>query len=118
MERCLISVDAPYLFEIRSKLDEELADSKSGTAFWRSKEFKDEYVSSDRNYRTARLHNKVNAYVNFDPSQYKAKDWERYHVEQHEYNTLLVYEGKMWHSPYFDQSGWSTNRLTFNAFLQ
>tara|TARA_B100000287_G_scaffold18242_1_gene18285 strand:+ start:6647 stop:7357 length:711 start_codon:yes stop_codon:yes gene_type:complete len=110
--------DTHYAAVLPLNFDEELVESKSGTAFWRNKEFKEEFVCTDRNYRTARLSNKVNAYVNFDPSQYKSKDWERYHVEQHEYNTLLVYEGKMWHSPYFDQSGWSTNRLTFNAFLQ
>ena len=38
-------------------------------------------------------------------------------VEKHEFNTLLVYEGRMWHSPYFRQEGWDVDRLTFNAFL-
>ena len=98
--------------------DEELEESQSGTAFFRNTEFQEEYVSSDKNYRTARLVNKVNAYVNFDPSQFRSKEWERYHVEPHEFNTLLIYEGKLWHSPYFRQAGWDTNRLTFNAFLQ
>ena len=97
--------------------NEEMSDAQSGTAFWRSKEFQEEFVSSDKNYRGSRILNKINAYVNFDPSQYKSKDWERYHVEPHEFNTLLLYEGRLWHSPYFRQEGWGTNRLTFNAFL-
>lgn len=109
--------DTHYAAVLSLNFDEELMDTKSGTAFWKSKEFQEEYVSSDKNYRTSRLANKVNAFVNFDPSQYRSKDWERYHVEPHEFNSLLVYEGRLWHSPYFVQDGWDTNRLTFNAFL-
>ena len=103
--------------KISLNFDEEIKDAQSGTAFFRSKEFNEEFVSSDKNYRSSRILNKINAYVNFDPSKYKSKDWERYHVEPHEFNTLLLYEGRLWHSPYFRQEGWGTNRLTFNAFL-
>ena len=110
--------DTHYASVLSLNFDEELEESQSGTAFFRNTEFQEEYVSSDKNYRTARLVNKVNAYVNFDPSQFRSKEWERYHVEPHEFNTLLIYEGKLWHSPYFRQGGWDTNRLTFNAFLQ
>ena len=109
--------DTHYAAVLSLNFNEEMSDAQSGTAFWRSKEFQEEFVSSDKNYRGSRILNKINAYVNFDPSQYKSKDWERYHVEPHEFNTLLLYEGRLWHSPYFRQEGWGTNRLTFNAFL-
>ena len=110
--------DIHYASVLALNFDEEMADTDSGTAFWRTKDFGEEFISSDKNYRQSRVISNVNAYVNFDPSQYRSKDWERYHVEKHEFNTLMVYEGKIWHSPYFKQAGWDTNRLTFNAFLQ
>lgn len=109
--------DTHYAAVLSLNTEEELEETDSGTAFFRNTEFKEEFVSSDKNYRTSRTQNKINAFVNFDPSKYKSKEWERYHVEPHEFNTLLVYEGRVWHSPYYRQEGWSTNRLTFNAFL-
>lgn len=109
--------DTHYAAVLSLNHDEEMEDTDNGTAFWRHAEYDEEFVSSDKNYRIERIVNKVNAFVNFDPSNYKTKHWERYHIEKHEFNTLLVYEGRMWHSPYFRQSGWDTNRLTFNAFL-
>ena len=109
--------DTHYAAVLALNYDEEMDGTDNGTAFWRHAEYDEEFVSSDKNYRIERIVNKVNAYVNFDPSKYKTKHWERYHVEKHEFNTLLVYEGRMWHSPYFRQEGWDVDRLTFNAFL-
>ena len=110
--------DTHYAAVLSLNTDEELEDTDSATAFFRNKEYNEEFVTSDRNYRSGRATNTMNAMVNFDPSKFKSKTWERYHVEKHEYNTLLVYEGKIWHSPYYIQEGWEVNRLTFNAFLQ
>ena len=66
--------DTHYASVLSLNFNEEIADAQSGTAFWRSKEFQEEFVSSDKNYRGSRILNKINAYVNFDPSQYKSKD--------------------------------------------
>ena len=90
----------------------------NGTAFWRIKETGEEYVTAERNYRTERIANKVQAMTSFDPANVKLKEWERYHVEPHEFNSIIFYEGALWHSPYFSKGGWHTNRLTFNAFLR
>jgi hypothetical protein len=97
---------------------EESEGTHSGTAFFRYEETDEEFLASDRNYRVERVQNKIQAMVNFDPSSLKLKDWDRYHIEPHEYNTLVLYEGKLWHSPYYIQEHWKANRLTFNAFLK
>jgi hypothetical protein len=90
----------------------------NGTAFWRIKETGEEYVTAERNYRTERVANKVQAMTSFDPANVKLKEWERYHIEPHEFNSIIFYEGALWHSPYFSKGGWHTNRLTFNTFLR
>jgi hypothetical protein len=110
--------DTHYAGVLCLNKSEELVDTDSGTAFFRNVELNEEFVSSDKNYRSSRSLNHTNAFVNFDPSKFKSKEWERYHVELHEYNSLILYEGRLWHSPFFRQGEWSTNRLTFNAFLQ
>jgi hypothetical protein len=98
--------------------DDYDSEVTNGTAFWRYRDTGEEYVTSERNYRTERIANKVNSLTTFDPSQVRLKEWERYHVEPHEFNSIIFYEGALWHSPYFDGSGWRTNRLTFNAFIR
>lgn len=101
-----------------NKEDDYDSETPNGTAFWRYKETGEEYVCAERNYRTERIANKACSMTTFDPSQVKLKEWERYHVEPHQFNTILFYEGSLWHSPYFAKDGWKTNRLTFNAFIR
>lgn len=98
--------------------DEDYDGDDNGTAFYRSLETGEEYICMDKNYRSTRLLNTNQTKVNFDPSKAKFKEWEKYHIEPHEFNKLIVYEGNLWHSPYFTQENWYSNRLTFNAFLK
>ena len=98
--------------------DDYTNETPNGTAFWRYKETGEEYVTSERNYRTERISNKVNSKTPFNPANVKLKEWERYHIEPHSFNSILFYEGALWHSPYFAMEGWNTNRLTFNAFIR
>lgn len=67
--------DTHYAAVLSLNTAEELEGTDSGTAFFRNTQFQEEFVSSDKNYRTTRTQNKVNAFVNFDPSKYKSKEW-------------------------------------------
>lgn len=123
-EKCRFSSLYPHTDNMRyasvlSLNDEDDYDGDTnGTAFYRSVETGEEYISYDKNYRAARLQNATQALVNFDPSKVKYKEWERYHLEQQKFNSLIVYEGNLWHSLYFEQEKWNTNRLTFNGFIR
>lgn len=97
--------------------DDEYMGDDNGTAFWRHNNTQEEYISSDLNYRAKRMVNRPPVYVKLDPSAHNFDEWTRYHIEQHHFNSLILYEGNMWHSPYFTATKWTTNRLTFNAFL-
>ena len=110
--------DTHYGCVMSLNTSEESEGTYSGTAFFRHNKTEEEFVTSDRNYRMERVENKIQTMVNFDPSSLELNDWERYHIEPHEYNAMILYEGKLWHSPYYIQEHWKANRLTFNAFLK
>lgn len=96
---------------------EDYSGNDNGTALWRNDKTLEEHTIRDFNYRAKRYYKNNKEYVTFDPSVIDIPGWSIYHVIQHSYNTLVMYEGNMWHSPYFDLSKWKTNRLTFNCFL-
>jgi hypothetical protein len=95
----------------------EYDGTDNGTALWRNDKTLEEYTSKDLNYRAKRIIQKETEYIKLDPSTTDNLGWTMYHIIQHSYNTFVMYEGNMWHSPYFDLSKWKTNRLTFNCFL-
>ena len=78
-------------------------DDKSGTAFYRLSSSGEEYVTAG-NYREANIF-----------TSKRAEHFEEYHVQYHEYNTLIFYEGNLFHNAVAD---WKSDdkRLTFNAF--
>lgn len=123
-EKCRYQSLYPHTDEVRyaSVLsfnnEDEYDGDNNGTAFYRSLETDEECTLYDKNYRSKRLRNTVQALVNFDPSRVKLKEWERYHIEPHEFNKLIMYEGNLWHSIYFDQTKWNSHRMTFNAFVR
>lgn len=95
----------------------ELEHTESGTAFCRHVETNMEYACSDINYRHSRVQNYNQEMVVLDPSSFERSGWEIYHIESHEYNSLLMYEGNVWHTPYFN-SNWNCDRITFNGFMK
>jgi hypothetical protein len=97
--------------------DDEYGGSDNGTALWRNDTTLEEHTLKDFNYRAKRVAKREVEYVKLDPSTVDIPGWSIYHVIPHSYNTFVMYEGNMWHSPYFDLSKWKTNRLTFNCFL-
>ena len=96
---------------------EEYDGTDNGTALWRNDKTLEEHTLRDFNYRAKRVGLNTKDYIKLDPSKVDIPDWSIYHVIPHSYNTLVMYEGNMWHSPYFDRSKWKTNRITFNCFL-
>lgn len=97
--------------------NEELEGTESSTAFCRNIVTNMEHTCSDMNYRHNRARNQDNTMVPLDPSTFDKCGWLTYHKEPHEYNTLLMYEGNLWHTPYFN-TNWICDRLTFNGFLK
>ena len=104
---CVLSLNTP----------EELEGTDSGTGFCRHIETSMEHTCSDINYRHLRARNMDESMTTLDPINFDRKGWELYHVEPHEYNTLLIYEGNVWHITYFN-TNWKCDRLTFNGFLK
>ena len=101
--------------------DDEYCGEDNGTALWRKNNTSEEYMSRDYNYRANYFRDtdpidKIK-YVKCDPSIAIIDGWSRYHVIPHSYNTMIFYEGTLWHSPYYTASKWKSNRLTFNCFL-
>lgn len=100
-------------------LSTEYSGDDNGTAFWRSKITGEEHIAKDFNYRQMGEHSGFipHGETLLDPSSVTINNWERYYLAKHEYNTMVMYEGNVWHSPYFDASKWSGDRTTFNCFL-
>ena len=101
--------------------DDEYCGEDNGTALWRRNSTSEEYMSRDYNYRTNYFRDTTPIdkfkYVKCDPSIAVINGWSRYHVIPHSYNTMVFYEGTLWHSPYYTASKWKSDRLTFNCFL-
>lgn len=122
-EECRLTSLQPHVDNVRYagvcslNREDEYDGNDNGTALWRNDKTLEEYLTKDLNYRNRRLIRDTQQYVKLDPSKVEYSDWSIYHVITHSYNTLVMYEGNMWHSPYFDLSKWKTNRLTFNCFL-
>jgi len=76
----------------------------SGTSFHRYKDGH-EYASTSM-YRSEKVKENVH------------EDWETYHIEIHEYNKFIFYEGYLYHNLSWDERSWTTEipRLTFNVF--
>lgn len=106
-----------YACVLSLNTNEELSGTDSGTSFCRHIETNMEHTCSDMNYRHDRARNQDRTMVPLDPSTFVREGWETYHTEPHEYNTLLLYEGNVWHTPYFN-TNWSCDRITFNGFLK
>lgn len=106
-----------YACVLSLNTEEELAGTDSGTGFCRQIETGMEHTCSDINYRHLRARNMNESMTTLDPSTFDRKGWELYHIEPHQYNTLLIYEGNVWHIPYFN-TDWKCDRLTFNGFLK
>ena len=106
-----------YACVLSLNTNEELEGTDSGTAFCRHISTNMEHTCSDMNYRHGRARNKDETMVPLDPSTFDRCGWLTYHIEPHEYNTLLMYEGKVCHTPYFN-TNWNCDRLTFNGFLK
>ena len=123
-EKCRYQSLYPHTDEVRYaavlsfNTEDDYDGDDNGTAFFRSEETGEESTLYDKNYRAKRLLNTVQAKVQFDPSKVKHKEWTKYHVEPHEYNKLIVYEGNLWHSLNFTQTKWNANRMTFNGFIR
>jgi len=97
--------------------ENEYDGNDNGTALWINDKSKEEYVCKDYNYRIKRYQTKNKNKVNLDPCNIDIPEWSIYHIIPHSYNTLVLYEGNLWHSPYFNSSSWKTDRTTFNCFL-
>ena len=106
-----------YACVLSLNTNEELEGTDSGTAFCKHISTNMEHTCSDINYRHERVRNQDQTMVPLDPSTFDRCGWITYHVEPHEYNTLLMYEGNVWHTPYFN-TNWKCDRLTFNGFLK
>lgn len=106
-----------YACVLSLNTNEELEGTESGTAFCRNVSTNMEHICSDLNYRYDRVSNKDQTMVPLDPSTFDRCGWLTYHIEPHEYNTLLMYEGKVCHTPYFN-TNWNCDRITFNGFLK
>ena len=106
-----------YAAVVPLNTNEELEGTDNGTGFCRHIETGMEHICSDINYRHLRARNMDVTMTVLDPSTYDRKGWELYHIEPHEYNTLLLYEGNVWHIPYFN-TNWKCDRITFNGFLK
>ena len=106
-----------YACVLSLNTNEELKGTESSTAFCRHIETNMEHSCSDMNYRHDRVRNQDQDMVSLDPSTFDRKGWVTYHKELHEYNTLVLYEGNIWHTPYFN-TDWKCDRLTFNGFLK
>lgn len=122
-EKCRLASLHPHTDNVRYagvcslNNDEDYDGNDNGTALWRNDKTLEEYTSKDFNYRAKRVIGNNKDYVTLDPSKVDFPNWSIYHVIPHTYNTLIMYEGNLWHSPYFDLSKWKTNRITFNCFL-
>lgn len=79
----------------------------SGTSFYRHQNGH-EYAATGK-YRTLLVENGSS-----DPAI-----WERYHIEPHAYNKMIMYEGYLYHNVYWEEDKWTseTPRLTFNSFV-
>lgn len=100
--------------------EDEYDGTDNGTALWRNDYTSEEHTLREFNYRAKRHYNmdpKSEEYVKLDPSAVDIPGWSIYHVIQHSYNTMVLYEGNMWHSPYYTASKWKSDRITFNCFL-
>ena len=123
-EKCRYQSLFPHTDEVRYagvlslNTEDDYDGDDNGTSFFRSEETGEETTLYDKNYRAKRLLNPVQAMVNFDPSQVKHKEWTRYHIEPHEFNKLIMYEGNLCHSIHFQQKKWNASRMTFNAFIR
>ena len=106
-----------YACVLSLNTDEELKGTESGTAFCRHVETEMEHSCSDTNYRHDRVRNQDQTMVPLDPKNFIREGWNTYSVVPHEYNTLVLYEGNVWHTPYFN-TNWKCDRLTFNGFLK
>ena len=106
-----------YACVLSLNTNEELEGTDSGTGFCRHIETNMEHTCSDINYRHRRARNMDETMTTLDPSTFDRDGWELYHIEPHEYNTLLMYEGNVWHLPYFNLD-WKCDRITFNGFLK
>ena len=99
--------------------DSDYDGDDNGTSFWRNTETLEEYATCDYNYRQLGYLKSVSkGYTDLDPSKTISLGWKKYHLQKHSYNTFIMYEGNLWHSPYFDKTKWNTERLTFNCFLK
>lgn len=87
--------------------ESELKDTLSGTKFFRIKETGEE---------------------NIEHNSYKDKlitenctidDFEEYHLQEHSFNTLIIYPSTLLHSPFANYLNWNSKikRLTFNIFF-
>lgn len=85
--------------------NDETEGTKSSTRFHRLKATGEEYT----------LHH---TYRDILPESTPPEGYEIYHKEPHEFNTLILYEARLFHSAYADYSKWTSNikRLTFNCF--
>ena len=86
--------------------DHESEGTGSCTRFHRLKETGEEYTLN-------------NTYRNVRPNNTPKDGFECYHKEPHEFNTLVLYEARLFHSAYADYSKWNSEvkRLTFNVFF-
>jgi len=84
---------------------DEMEGTGSCTRFHRLKKTGEE-ITLNGTYRAVR------------PDQTPPDGFECYHEVAHEFNTLFIYEARMFHSAYCDYSKWTSDikRLTFNCF--
>lgn len=101
---------------------------KNGTAFYRHIPSNTEYTTH-LNYRYSKIQKDTESdfivnemisphdLVDFNPDVSNMYSWKRYHVEKFEWNKLIIFEGSMYHSIFFDKdTTCQENRLTFNFF--
>jgi hypothetical protein len=95
-----------YAGVLSLNLPHELYDVNSGTGFYRIKETGEEIIRS-RTYKEILVSNA------------ETSDFEMYHFEEHEFNSLILYESRLLHNPESDYSNWTSEvkRLTFNLFF-
>ena len=99
-------------------LNEECKNSDNSTAFWRWDATSEEHTVKDSNYRESRnIRNLPQTVVDLDPSKFSIEGCSIYEKIPHSFNNFIMYEGNLWHSPYFNASAWKVDRTTFNCFI-